>query len=287
MTPENITLFFQQGSSDKVYQAELLQDGDAFLVNFAYGRRGATLKTGTKTQAAVPYEKAKKIYDKLVADKMGKGYLPSAEDAPKYLHETDQVQTGIHCQLLNPIEAEALEKLLENDLWWAQEKMDGKRLLLQNDTELIAINRRGLSVGAPESVLESAKTANKKFILDGEAINEHFYVFDILAFEGESLSEKSYSERLAILETLTFGEAISIVPTAKTTAVKKALYTKLKDTNTEGIVLKNSTAPYTAGRPNSGGNQMKFKFYETATVQVSKVTINAASRCPFLKTMQK
>ncbi len=63
MTPNIIhstTLYFRQGSSDKIYQAaieEVPGEDDAFLVNFAYGRRGSTLKTGTKTQKPVTREK--------------------------------------------------------------------------------------------------------------------------------------------------------------------------------------------------------------------------------------
>jgi len=56
MKTENITLFFRQEKSDKVYKAVLAQKDDLYIVNFAYGRRGSTLKTGTKTQTPVPYE---------------------------------------------------------------------------------------------------------------------------------------------------------------------------------------------------------------------------------------
>jgi len=77
MQTENITLFFKQERADKVYKAALEEKDSQYIVNFAYGRRGSTLKTGTKTQTPVPYEKAKKIYDKLVRDKSAKGYVPN------------------------------------------------------------------------------------------------------------------------------------------------------------------------------------------------------------------
>jgi len=75
MKTENITLFFKQERADKVYKAALEEKDSQYIVNFAYGRRGSTLKTGTKTQTPVPYEKAKKIYDKLVRDKSAKRRL--------------------------------------------------------------------------------------------------------------------------------------------------------------------------------------------------------------------
>ena len=82
MTRESVTLYFRSGSSDKTYQAAIEEKNGGFVVNFAYGRRGATLQTGAKTAAPVPFEKAKKIYDKLIAEKTGKGYTPGPDGTP-------------------------------------------------------------------------------------------------------------------------------------------------------------------------------------------------------------
>lgn len=270
MQPEHITLFYRQEKSDKVYKASLEEKDGLFLVNFAFGRRGATLKTGTKTQAPVDYEKAKKIYDKLVRSKSAKGYVPD-EDSSDYVYETDQVKTGIHCQLLNPIEEEALQNFIENDEWWAQEKMDGKRMLIQKKDELTAINRKGFSVGAPQSMMDSAAASNRTFIIDGEAIGDDLFVFDLLSLDGTDIKDKTYQERYDLLEQIGLSDAIKIVPTSKTTSEKDALVKKLQSDGSEGVVFKKRDAHYHAGRPNSGGNQMKFKFYDTASVIVSKV----------------
>lgn len=40
--PERITLYYCEGSSDKVYQASIEPQGELFVVNFAFGRRGST-----------------------------------------------------------------------------------------------------------------------------------------------------------------------------------------------------------------------------------------------------
>ena len=42
---KEIELFYQEGSSDKVYNAMIVKDGDAFTVKVAWGRRGSTLNT--------------------------------------------------------------------------------------------------------------------------------------------------------------------------------------------------------------------------------------------------
>ena len=82
MSKESITLYFREGSSDKLYYAAIEPEDGGFVVNFAYGRRGSTLQTGRKTPAPVPYEKAKTVYDKLVREKTAKGYTPGAEGTP-------------------------------------------------------------------------------------------------------------------------------------------------------------------------------------------------------------
>lgn len=58
---ERITLYYREGSSDKVYQVSIESQGEGFVVNFACGRRGSTMSTGTKTQAPVDHETAARI----------------------------------------------------------------------------------------------------------------------------------------------------------------------------------------------------------------------------------
>ncbi|GAA4110905.1 hypothetical protein GCM10022393_08260 [Aquimarina addita] len=270
MKAEQITLYFKQGGSDKVYKAHLEEKDGMYIVNFAYGRRGATLKTGTKTQSGVVYEKAKKIYDKLVNDKSAKGYVPD-ENSTKYVYAEDQVHSGIYCQLLNPVDKSYIQGCITEDSWWAQEKKDGRRMLIRKTKEITAINRRGLTIGAPESILNAAKLIEQQFIVDGEAVGEILYVFDLLFWNGEDIRERSYKERLNLLLAVGFRDAIKVIKTTKNSKEKEELYQQLMKTDSEGVVFKKHRAVYTAGRPNSGGTQIKFKFYDTASVIVSKV----------------
>ena len=79
-------LAFRRGRSDKVYEVDLCEVGpDQYVVNFRYGRRGATLRDGSKTLVAVPLEEAQAAFDKLVDSKVTKGYThvdPSAGAPP-------------------------------------------------------------------------------------------------------------------------------------------------------------------------------------------------------------
>ncbi|HEY9299791.1 MAG TPA: WGR domain-containing protein, partial [Phormidium sp.] len=69
------TLHYQEGTSDKVYEVDLcLVGSDRYVVNFRYGRRGATLKEGVKTEQPVTLTQAEKAFDKLVSEKTKKGY---------------------------------------------------------------------------------------------------------------------------------------------------------------------------------------------------------------------
>ena len=94
------TLYYREGSSDKVYQCQIEAAGERFVVNFAYGRRGGTLNTGTKTNVPVDYDSAQRIFDKLVKEKRSKGYTEGKNGTP-CLH-CEQQPSGVLPQLLNP-----------------------------------------------------------------------------------------------------------------------------------------------------------------------------------------
>ncbi len=68
------TLIYQQGSSDKIYEIDLYQIGERYVVNFRYGKRGTTLKEGAKTVQPVTQNEAQKVFDKLVETQIQKGY---------------------------------------------------------------------------------------------------------------------------------------------------------------------------------------------------------------------
>jgi len=77
------SLVFQEGRSDKVYEVDLCEtQPGAFVVNFRYGRRGASMKEGSKTTRAVSLAQAEKVFDDLVSSKTKKGYRDSTIEAP-------------------------------------------------------------------------------------------------------------------------------------------------------------------------------------------------------------
>ncbi len=270
---ENITLYYREGSSDKIYQAAIDHKDGRYVVTFAYGRRGTTLTTGTKTQASVDYDTAKTIYDRLIREKTAKGYTPGANGAP-YQH-SDKQASGILPQLLNAIDEEQLEALLGDRLHIMQEKHDGRRLMLRKLTHTITgINKLGVVTGFPAIIAKEFQVAEADFLIDGEIVGEEYHAFDLLELDGDDLRGRTYQERYLHLMNLlaSFNHRhISLVESAYQPSHKRELFDQLKSANREGVVFKRGDAIYTAGRPNSGGPQLKFKFHETASFIVTKV----------------
>ena len=200
----NITLYYREGSSDKVYQCAIEPAGnDRFAVTFACGRRGSTMSTGTKTSTPVSHDEAKRVFDKLVREKLAKGYTPGADGAPYVGGEGDKQPSGLLPQLLNPVEEHEVTTLLDDPDYCAQEKFDGRRLLIRKHGAAIeGINKKGLVVGLPGPVLQAVNLFAGDLVLDGESIGDVFQVFDVLELDGKDIRNRPYRERLTALMNL-------------------------------------------------------------------------------------
>lgn len=274
--PAFISLFFRDAGSDKQYDISLEEVGGGWVVNFANGRRGGTLRSGTKTQSPVSYPEARKIFDKLLREKMSKGYTAGESGTPFEMSDKAGRISGFNCQLLNTIVEDDVDSLIESDRWVAQQKFDGeRRAVRKNGDEIVGINRKGLIVSLTKGLHDECKAIDRSFLIDGEQVGDHLHVFDILELDGVDLRNHPYEHRLLHLD-----ELMSVAPnamylhpvlTAATVHWKKSLYDQLRSENAEGIVFKHKGAPYSPGRPNSGGSQLKFKFYDTASVIVSRI----------------
>ena len=226
-------------------------------MRFAFGRRGSTLQTGTKTPAPVDYDTALRTFNQLVASKMAKGYTPGQDGTP-YQHTGHEGRnTGILPQLLEPVaDTYALGRLLVDPLYCAQEKHDGKRLLIRKRGEIIeGINRKGLVVSVPETITREAASLPGDCLLDGEAVGDVLHVFDVLENDGVDHRGLPYIYRLEILRELIPATCTALLPvyTAHVNRDKTALYARLRQQFKEGIVLKLLTARYTPGKTSGSG----------------------------------
>lgn len=266
-------LYFREGGSDKEYHARIEARDDGFVVNFAYGKRGAALSTGTKTSSPTTLENATNIYEKLVAEKKAKGYTPSSDGKAFAMTERAGDVSGLLPQLLNPIEESDVDHYLTDDAWVMEEKHDGRRLMVRVTLGVVeGANRKGLLVSLPKEIEDALKNGTD-CVLDGELIGAKFWVFDILSYAGEDLSGKGYIERVAVRNTLPVADpsAVAMVETFVGTDAKTAAYRRLQAADKEGVVFKRADASYKVGRPPVGGTQVKFKFYATCSALVAVI----------------
>jgi len=272
---EKISLYFCENGSDKEYHVQLVETPvDLWLVNFQYGRRGNALSTGTKTAVALPYPNAKIVYDKLVNEKVKKGYSTGQEGTAYAGTNLENRSTGIFPQLLNEIPESEVENYIRDDNWIMEEKFDGNRGMVKKDDAVIGINRKSLEVGLPVNLVEAVTVLGRSVILDGERIGDKLYVFDCLSIDDKDIKPKGYLDRRslasALLAQLPANSGFIDIYTARTTEEKRALFAKVKQENGEGVVFKLKNSTYEPGRPASGGDQLKFKFCASATVIVIK-----------------
>lgn len=263
------SLFFKDGSSDKEYHVQIVPTEDhRFVVNFQYGRRGSALQTGTKTPTSVLQAEAEKIFIKLVNEKIRKGYVEGpGGDSGSVPSESfaKSVEVVFAPQLLNEIEDPQV--YIDDDDYVAQEKFDGERRPIISTAEgVIGINKKGQAVPVSKAIVDSLPDYSS-ITIDAEIIGDTIYAFDIVESNGGNYVSMPLVQRLTVLEAsrVLFGKQIVVVETAYTKKEKQAMFDRIKAENGEGIVFKKKDAPYTPGRPNSGGSALKFKFHKTAT----------------------
>jgi bifunctional non-homologous end joining protein LigD len=279
---ESVELRYQEGTSDKVYRASIESSGSGYVVKFAYGRRGSALNTGTKTPSPMPLAGAEAVYRKLVQSKTSKGYrvhgggeqaIPVADNAGR--------DTGLRPQLCNAVSEQEAVACIRADIWCAQEKYDGRRLLVRKaaDGTLTAANRTGRAVACPEPVAQVLTSVMGPFTVDGELVGDRFYAFDLLESNNSDLRLIVYGERLTALESLLgrmSGGSVEVAPTVFGASAKKAFVDALRSAGKEGSVFKDLYATWTEGKQASGGPALKLKFWETCSCVVLRV--NAGKR---------
>jgi bifunctional non-homologous end joining protein LigD len=256
---KQIELRYQNGTSDKVYKVSLVQEAEQWSVRYAYGRRGATLTAGYKVRH-VPADKAATVYEKLVREKTLKGYqVFQGGEGPIGVPRPTTGKAAWTVQLLESVETREVERYLTDDAWWAQPKLDGRRVTMRvNGSTQAAFNRRGLPIEFNDPTLP-LMTA----VVDGEAVGERLFVFDLLECNGVSTTTWPYARRLSTLADLGFD-----LPTARTTTEKRAMLAQLQADSAEGIVFKRHDAPHRDGRHQ---DWKKYKFYKTVTACVAKL----------------
>jgi bifunctional non-homologous end joining protein LigD len=293
MSVQTASLYYRDGGSDKMYHAQIEEANGGFIVNFQFGRRGSTLQTGTKTAAPVARDKAQKIFDKLIVEKTSKGYTPGEDGTPFAGTDKAGETTGLVPQLLNIIDEDRVEQLIEDDAWMAEEKLDGERRMVRvgaDRGDVVGSNRKGLAVPLPAPLnawFDGGGFNARHGVVDGEIIGDVYHVFDLLEQDGNNLRNNGALSRFMdlcyLMDASGQSDLVKLVRSAATREGKRNLFETIKRERGEGLVFKLKTASYVPGRPNSGGNQLKFKFTQSCTCLVVKR--NASKRSVSLALM--
>ena len=264
-SPATANLYFREGSSDKVYQVVLREESGGWFVDFAYGRRGNTLKSGTKNATALTFNQALTSFNKLVDEKKAKGYQSENGAATQFTKTAaNAAVSGFLPQLPMALEASRLPEFLRDDGWGMQQKHDGEnRMLYVRSSSARGINRKGLFVDIPVTWAEDCKQFSDCLIA-GEAVGDSFYAFDLLEFKGRDLRDRTFDSRFAMLKS-NFGAAadwFKVVDVAVGATQKKQLLDAIELANGEGGVFKKLDAPFAVGKTKA---QYKHKFVESST----------------------
>jgi len=270
MQPERAELYFRQGSSDKVYHLQLENEQDQWSVQAQWGRRGSALLSDVKV-SGTSYEEAKRVYDRILREKTGKGYQISQATA----NGNEAIAVGLPAtkehsghtpELLTPIEEPEALLLAQDATWWFQQKFDGRRLAVQkSEGKYSGINKLGQVIPIDSRLAESLDRVKAQgFLADGEITDSRFYIWDMLSVNDTDLRIQPYEIRYVHLTQHFRGvsDVLRVCETAMTTKAKRDFVKKMHSTNAEGFVCKNRNAAYAGGR---AGQHFKCKFVATAS----------------------
>lgn len=154
---------------------------------------------------------------------------------------------------------------------WVEQKVDGVRLLLHvEDGEVAAVNRKGIVIPAPSKVAECFRWMTGRWVFDGELVKGEFHVFDLPRAMDSISVLHPYHLRRAVLEDLwsrlEMDGPVHLLPSYSDPVEKLEAIARLRDAKVEGVMLKDSNAPYCSGLRSR--SVLKWKFYETVDVVV-------------------
>ncbi len=273
---------------NKFYELHLIKSSGRIIVKGLYGAIGQCPKEhpvydGDNEQEALAEMQKKQL------EKQKKGYVLVGG-------ESEVAQPAVHRRTDLPViwpmnaqgikDEEHLNRLICNDSYAAQEKLDGMRAIIHITKNGLRIFSRSAGVADPTKPLEKTDSlphlAALRFpqlantILDAEILapgvdvasltgaihsNEvgttnglvKAYVFDILSFCGEDLSSKTQHQRIAVLDVLKsrlHSPYVVFLHWVFTAKDKRSLYDNVLENGGEGILLKRLDAHYVqGGRP--------------------------------------
>lgn len=146
------------------------------------GRRGSSLQCDTKT-SGVPYEEAKRVFERVLREKTGKGYRATESNGASSpvisLGMLTKEFSGHSPELLTPIEEREALVLAPNLSWWFQQKFDGRRLAVQKvNGEYSGMNKLGQIIPIDKQLVAALDHVEADcFLADSEITDSKFYTW--------------------------------------------------------------------------------------------------------------
>jgi bifunctional non-homologous end joining protein LigD len=280
-----VSLFSTENGADKQYTVWIEPHGAGFVVQAQWGPRGGTVQSGAKTgPTPVSMEKAEAVYAKTVKEKIAKGYH-AGEDAPAFSQVDGAKDSGLRPMLLTDATEVGPEPYILSDDWAAQQKMNGKRIIIRADHgKVTGVNRRGLECPIPKVVADYFKTWEDVFTFDGELIGDVYYAFDALEKHTDLRGLSMETRFKSLVAVIGRAGPVRYVPLIFGKEGKRALVVELRDGRREGVVFKNIHAVYEPGRVErlALSSAVKVKFYKEASLLIlgwtDKSSIRVAAR---------
>ncbi len=173
-----------------------------------------------------------------------------------------RTDTGLRTQRLTPIDECDTAAYINNANWCCQEKKDGKHIIAHaKDGSVVAANKQGLATTIPQHIAKAISKYND-VILDGELIEDTFWVFDAL-----NINDNYHQRYSWLLKNIEDMYPIHIVPAYFTTQDKQTFYNLVKKEGKEGVVFKNLHL----------NEQLKCKFYATLSAIVDEAITGKSS----------
>ncbi len=208
-------------------------------------------------------------------------------------------------KFVEPMLAELTENYFDDKDWIFEKKLDGERVLAYKsggNVQLKSRNGNLVNISYPEIVAELEKI-DSDFVIDGEVtsltgsisdfsklqsrmhvatkekalqtgVKIHYYVFDVLYFEGYLTEKMPLEQRKMILKDgLTFSKLVKYLPHINGKGI--AYRSRACQKGWEGVIAKDKTAPYVHKR---SSRWLKFKCSNEQELVVGGYTCPKGSR---------
>jgi ATP-dependent DNA ligase len=193
--------------------------------------------------------------------------------------------------LARSIDLTQVESYLTDDRWVAQQKLDGDRILISvRDGKVRALNREGepRRNPVPRRILDQFQpfALLGTWCFDGELMTTgELWLFDLPEAAGQVTREHPFEFRYQVLERFLAGSnwptdpCVRLLPIARTTTTKAALFEDLRTRGAEGLMFRHVDGRYRSGKRSD--LLLKAKFVHTVDVVVHQVRAEGRNNCTF------